>query len=138
MKLTIKENPDAIRRYAHIRPASPMAARVCSTQCPGTNHTCTLQRGHSGVHVAHGRFRKVVAVWDRHARIQEPKQITRAGKKAAIVRKGKKDGRAARIRGWVGRFVPSSHSIEAVFLLVLLLGMVGFAIDLAIRIFGAF
>lgn len=138
MKLTLKENPDAIRRYAHVKPAPVMGARVCSVQCPGTNHACTLAVGHSGVHVAHGRFRKVVAVWDRHAQVQEPKQITKKGQEAAAVRKAKKESLPARIRGIWGRLVPSSHLIEAVVLVVFFLGMVAWAIDLAIRIFGAF
>ena len=138
MKLTRKENPDAIRRYAHVKPAPVMGARVCSAQCPGTHHTCTLARGHTGVHVAHGRFRKVVAVWDRHAQVREPKRITKAGQEEVALRKAKKESLPSRIKRIWGRLVPSSHIIEAVVLVVFFLGMVAWAIDLAIRIFGAF
>lgn len=138
MKFTLKDNPAALKRYAHIKPAPVMGARVCSAQCPGTHHTCTLARGHSGVHVAHGRFRKVVAVWDRHAQVQEPKRITKAGQEAAAVRKAKKDSLPTRIRDIWGRLVPSSHLIEAVVLVVFFLGMMWWAVDLAIRIFRAF
>ena len=138
MKLTLKENPDAIGRYAHIKPAPLLGAQACSAACPGTNHTCTLAKGHTGVHVAHGRFRKVVAVWDRHAQVQEPKRLTKAGQEAAAIRKAKKESLPNRIKGIWGRLVPSSHVIEATVLVVFFLGMVWWAIDLAIKIFGAF
>jgi selenophosphate synthetase-related protein len=80
----------------------------------------------------------VVAVWDRHAQIQEPKRITKAGQEAAAVKKARKESLLARIKGIWGRLVPSSHLIEAAVLVVFFLGMVWWAIDLAIRIFGAF
>ncbi len=138
MKLILKENPDAIRRYAHIKPAPLLGARACGSPCPGTRYTCTLAKGHSGVHVAHGRFRKVVAVWDRHAQIQEPKRITKAGQEAAALKKAKKESLPARIKGIWGRLVPSSHLIEAVVLVVFFLGMVAWAVDIAIQIFRGF
>lgn len=138
MKLTLKENPDAIRRYSHIKPSPLLGAQACGAGCPGTKHSCTLAKGHSGLHVAHGRFRRVVAVWDRHAQIQEPKRITKAGQEAAAIRKAKKESLPTRIRKIWGRLVPSSHLIEAAVLTVFFLGMVWWAVDLAIKIFQAF
>lgn len=64
MRLTIEENRDAIRRYDHVRPARGRSVRRCAIRCPGTQRTCTLERGHHGPHVAHGALRRVVAVWD--------------------------------------------------------------------------
>jgi hypothetical protein len=64
MKLTIKDNPEAIKRYGHIKPAPLWGSVRCAAKYPGSVRACTLERGHTGVHVAHGRFRRVVAVWD--------------------------------------------------------------------------
>ena len=64
MKLTIEDNRVAIKRYGHIKAARGFRARLCANRCPGTTRTCSRVRGHSGPHVAHGLFQKVVAVWD--------------------------------------------------------------------------
>lgn len=63
MRLTAREHPEAVRRYAHVRPAPPWRTR-CPRICPGTSHACTLAKGHRGPHVSHAGRRRVVAVWD--------------------------------------------------------------------------
>ncbi len=63
MRLTAREHPAAVKRYAHVSPAPPWTRR-CGRTCPGTSHGCTLGRGHRGPHVAHGSRRRVLAVWD--------------------------------------------------------------------------
>ena len=72
MRLTIEENPEAIKRFGHIKPGPKRGAPLCAAQCPGTIRTCSLVRGHAGVHVSHGRFGKVQAVWDKKTKAQLP------------------------------------------------------------------
>ena len=67
MRLTREEHPEAIKRYGHIKRARGWRVRPCAAKCPGTTRTCTRGEGHRGPHVAHGAFRKVVAVWDSDA-----------------------------------------------------------------------
>ena len=63
MRITAEEHPEAIKRYRHLRPARGRRRR-CSARGPGISRACTRERGHRGPHAAHGRFRRVVAVWD--------------------------------------------------------------------------
>lgn len=64
MRLTVEENPETIKRYGHLRPASRWGSVRCGVRCPGTSRSCTLEKGHRGPHAAHGMFKRVVAVWD--------------------------------------------------------------------------
>jgi len=64
VRLTIEEHGEAIKRYAHVKPAGGSRSRRCSVMCPGTKRSCTVSKGHRGPHVAHNRIRRVVAVWD--------------------------------------------------------------------------
>jgi hypothetical protein len=64
MKLLRKENPEEIKQFEHIKPAPVWGPVRCFAPLAGTPRTCTLADGHSGPHVAHGMFKKVVAVWD--------------------------------------------------------------------------
>jgi hypothetical protein len=138
MKLTIKENPEGIKRYAHVKPAPLLGGSACSARCPGTSYACTLERGHTGVHVAHGRFRRVVAVWDREARGPEPGRKGKGSARAMARRDAGRRRLPAALKGLWKRIVPRPHAVEAFLLILMVLGMLGFAIDLAIRIFGAF
>jgi len=122
MKLTISENRDAIRRYAHVRPVSRFAGDPCGVRCPGTWHRCSLKKGHTGIHVAHGLLRRVVAVWDEDARATAV--VTRRGPPGALER-------------WAAlgqRLIPGPEKIEAAFLLAFGLGMTYFCIEWVIRI----
>ena len=139
MKLTIEENRERIKRYSHIKPASRWGSVLCSAYCPGTSRSCTLKRGHAGPHVAHGAFRRVVAVWDKGIRPNPLRGVAKRG--GAPQRKGTGAGTGG--RGFITaldalrrRFLQREHSIEEVVFLVLAVGMAGFAIDWALRIMG--
>jgi hypothetical protein len=66
MILTHEENPEEIKKYAHIQRGS-MFEPHCFAKCPGRSlATCSRVRGHSGPHVVHGGFFNpyVSVVWD--------------------------------------------------------------------------
>ncbi len=67
MKILREQDPDAIKNYEHIKPAPTFGKIRCFARCPGTARTCTLAKGHTGRHVAHGFRKKVMAVWDELA-----------------------------------------------------------------------
>ena len=136
MKLTVEENREAIRRYGHIKPAPILGAVRCSARCQGTRRTCTLERSHRGPHVAHGMFRRVVAVWDAGIKVQKSeRKAKRAGR--AIARTGFRDGGLISALGALGRrVVRRAPSLEEGLLLIFFRAMVGFAIDWALRIIG--
>ena len=133
MKLTHDKNRERIKRYSHVKPA-PRGSVRCFAQCPGTLHTCTLKKGHSGPHVSHGRFKRVVAVWE--GRVNVPKSPKRA--RTAVAPTTRKDlqsrGLVPALKAFWGRVSRRTPSLEEVFLLVLALSMAGFAIDWALRI----
>ena len=137
MKLTVKEDRETIKRYGHIKPAPIWGSVRCSAKCPGTLHACTRKKGHTVPHVAHGTFKRVVAVWwDKgiKARTSEEKAKRAVG---AIARNGSRDGGlVAALKAFRGRVIPREHHLEEVFLIILALSMVGFAIDWALRILG--
>jgi len=62
MRLTVEDNPEAIKRYAHLPPAG-WKARTCAVRCAGSPRTCTREAGHRGPHACHARFVGVQAVW---------------------------------------------------------------------------
>jgi len=64
MKILRETDPEAIKNYEHIKPAPTFGPIRCFAKCSGTNRTCTLSKGHTGSHVAHGFRKKVMAVWD--------------------------------------------------------------------------
>jgi hypothetical protein len=72
MRFTREENPEQVEQYSHIKPAPIFGPLRCFARCPGTHRTCTLSKGHTGLHVAHALFKKVAAVWDE----QETGQVT--------------------------------------------------------------
>lgn len=136
MKITVEESPEAIKRYSHIRP-SPKGSMRCSALCPGTRRTCTLERGHRGLHVAHGRFKKVVAVWEGPGRALEPRTRAKRATRASPRRDLRDVGLVATVRAFWSRLVRRPQfSMEEVLLLVFALAMAGFVIDWALRILG--
>jgi hypothetical protein len=137
MKLTIEENREAMRRYAHIKRAPRWGSIQCSARCPGTVRTCTLKRGHAGLHVTHGMFGSVLAVWDKGTAVAVSRERLRSSTRTVPRRgRGRGDPAQAPKKPW-DRLIPSPHTIEAAFLLILVLAMIGFAIDWALRILGA-
>jgi hypothetical protein len=114
MKLTVRENREAIRRYGHIKPAPRLGAARCSASCPGTKRTCTLER--SGI------------------RVQEPegkaKRAASAIQRGGSWDKGPIANLAAFGRGILRRVPPMEETLFIVFFVA----MVGFFIDWALRI----
>ena len=133
MKLTVEENREAIRRYRHVKPAPIWGAVRCSARCPGTRRSCTLERGHRGPHVAHGRFKKVVAVWDAGIKVRKSEEKAKRAVRATA-RDGWDGGLVAALVAFGGHVVRRAPTMEQVLLLILFLAMVGFAIDVALRI----
>ena len=137
MKLTIEDNPEAIKRYRHIKPAPHGGASVCSARCPGSARTCTLKRGHSGPHVTHGTFRKILAVWDKGLDDRKSDETARQARSSLARRNPREEGFLSSIKSTVQLFIPRFHSVEDVALLILALGFIWFAIEWALRIMGA-
>jgi hypothetical protein len=125
VKLTIERDPEAIKRYGYLKPARAWGGQRCSARCPGTARTCTLEKGHRGPHVAHGMFKKVVAVWDPdtevHASVGRLRTTleTTAG---SGIRHGDEVGALEMLRGRLGRLTDSLGEIA---LAVFFLAMVG-------------
>jgi hypothetical protein len=143
MKLTIEKNPETVKRYQHVRPAPRWGSIVCSVQCPGTVRICTREQGHRGPHVAHAKFGKVVAVWDRNAQVEipghkpkDPRQTAVPVRRASASLKGGDGGLGVVFKSIWGRVTGGNFTLEDGFLLLLALAMVGFAIDWALRIIG--
>lgn len=132
MRFVTDQHPDAVKRYAHIKPARGSRAR-CGVRCPGTRHRCTRAKDHRAPHVAHGLFRKVVAVWDTGVAAQP---LGRGGGEATAPsrprRTGKPIGLPKREMGlWAAlreRITRTVGSVEQVAFLVFFLAFVGFAL----------
>ena len=77
MRLTVEHNREAIKRYRDVKLAPTWGTVRCRAKCPGTQRSCTLEVDHRGPHVAHGRFRKVVAVWDAGIKAQSRRRKRR-------------------------------------------------------------
>ena len=135
MKLTIEDNRETIKRYAHIKPAPLWGSVLCSVRCPGTPRICSLKRGHAGPHVSHGWFRRVVAVWDERSRIvpvgEAPKRAVRPA--APVV--PRRRGFLATLRALRSLIKRREHVLEEVVFIVFALAMVGFAIHWIMIIF---
>ena len=128
MRRTAKENPETIKRYGHIKPARGWKTVVCSTKCPGTPHACTLPRSHRGPHVAHGTFKRVVAVWHDETAVQAFQGAVRQASRARA-RGGFQNAAPVRFLKSVGHVVRTISSIEDIAMVILLLGAVGFAVQ---------
>ena len=146
MKLTIEENRETIKRYGHIKPAPMWGSVRCSAKCPGAARNCTLEEGHRGPHVAHGMFKKVVAVWDAGINPQKPESRAikaRTPETKAIKEKGatapkrfREKGLLATLKGLGRSALERAPTMEEALFIVLGLGMVWFAIETSLRILG--
>lgn len=122
MKLTIEDHRETIKGYGHVKPAPMWGAVRCATRCPGAvSRICTLAVDHSGPHVAHGRFKKVVAVWDGGA---------------VVPSRSRDEGPVSVFEALRGRLLGIMPSMEEGLLLILFLGMVGFVVDWTLRLLG--
>jgi len=140
LRLTVEENRETIKRYAHVKPVPFWGTRRCSAQCPGSSRTCTLEKGHRGPHIAHGLFRRVLAVWE----LRDDPRVSRAiasrmKKKPArpaprpVLPDG---GPVALLKAFWDRIRVYIPPIEEILLIALGLMMFWFAIDTALRILG--
>lgn len=135
MRITLEEDPEAIKRYDHVKPARGWGVRLCSAVCSGTPHRCTLAKSHRGPHVAHGRFGKVVAVWHAGVEVQGSRANTRRALEGLAGGSLRGEGRGGFLGALWDRVVRAS-SVEEIALFVLFLAMVGFAIDWLLMILG--
>jgi len=118
VRITVEQDRETIKRYGHIRPAPVWGGGRCGARCPGTSRACTLERSHRGLHVAHGMFAEVVAVWDTDT------EARRWGQDPP-----------SRFRPFRSRMDGASASLGDVALLIMLLGFLAFAVDWFLRIF---
>jgi hypothetical protein len=129
MKLTIEHDRETIKRYGHIRPVRGWGARRCDARCPGTSRTCTLETGHRGPHVAHGLFKRVVAVWDTPGTevvaSSDRLRTTLVPRTQSPLRGGNPQGIMKAL--W-HRVVRAADSLEEISWVVLFIAIVGWAI----------
>ena len=132
MRLTIEDDPQAIRRYAHVRPTG--RGPRCGVRLSGTDRVCSLEPSHRGPHVAHGRFRRVVAVWQAvtpaRPSSEARSRVVEARVQAGLPRRGS-PSLPARLAAPIRRL-----SVEDVVLFILFAAFLGFAVDWFLRILG--
>ncbi len=138
MRLTARDNPETIKRYAHVRPARIWEGRKCGVKCPGIVRTCTRKRGHRGPHVAHGFLGKVEAAWDSGpaaspARAGGVGSLTAGDRARHRLRKRKPLGMLETLAVRVRSVVSSPEDVAFIALFII---MVWFAVDTALRILG--
>lgn len=138
MKLTIKDSPERLKRFSHIKPASKRGSVLCSVTCPGTLHTCTRERGHPGPHVAHARFNRVVAAWE--SGVDLTKFEGRARRPVAPPARTPDQGGQGKavwkaFRKWAVR---RWENLDELLLFILAMSMAGFAIDWFFRAVGLY
>lgn len=136
MRLTLEEDREAIKRYAHIRPAPVWTRTLCGAKCPGTARNCTLAPGHRGPHVAHGALRRVLAVWNERSDV-----VTVAKRpNTAMGPRAHREVWTGSLVGFLGatveRLFRALSSVEEAAMLILLLGFLWFAADWFLRILG--
>jgi hypothetical protein len=128
VKLTLRENPETIKRYGHIKPARGFRTSVCGTKCRGTVHRCTLESGHRGYHVAHGFLSKVVAVWESDSGAQPSAEAVSRALESQERRGLRKRKQVGTLEALWGRVVNTISDVEQLALFVMLIAFVGFAI----------
>jgi hypothetical protein len=137
MRLTVEEHREAIRRYGHIRPAR-RGKRRCAARLMGTRRSCTLEKEHSGAHVAHGAFGRVLAVWDGGSVPPTTEVRVRGSRASALSRQDLgKGGLIQALKDLGGRVVRHpGHFLEEAAFLIFFLAMVVFVIDWTLRMLG--
>lgn len=68
MRISVEDKPEKLELYKHVKPVSTFGPLRCFTRFPGKRYSCTLAQYHEGPHVAHGFFKRVIAVWDEEER----------------------------------------------------------------------
>ena len=136
MRLTLEQDRETIKRYSHIKPARGWRTKLCSTMCRGTAHTCTLAKDHRGPHVAHGLFKKVIAVWDSGTEDRasgEVVSLASGGRGRSGLLTSRKVGILQSLRDRVASTV---SSVDELVFLLLFLAFVAFAIQWLLLILG--
>ena len=132
--MTAEEQPQAIKRYAHVPRAGGWNPTPCGSRLEGTARLCTRERGHSGPHVAHGAFRRILAVWDaaggsaasRRLRGAHPEHpAPKRPRRRPVGLPSRAGDSASALRTWLSRTLASAEEIA---FLVFFLAFVGFAI----------
>jgi hypothetical protein len=137
VRLTAEGDAATIKRYEHVKPARFWWSRRCRVRLAGTSRSCTRESAHKGPHVAHGAFGRPLAVWDEGDAIPRREREV-AAKPARMRRVSQREGPLEVLRAFAGRVARRPHHfMEQAFLLVLVVAMVGFVIDWALRIIGA-
>jgi len=136
MKFTIEENREELNRYRHIRPATLLGSVPCSARCPGTLRTCTQKKGHTGPHVAHGMFRRVVAVWYQGIEAQQSKEKVKRAV-GGIARNVSRDrGLVVALKAFWSQVIRRPRDMDEVLLFIFGISMAGFAIHWILLAFG--
>lgn len=136
MRFTREQHPDAIARYAHVRPARGRRTKRCGAGFPGGTRACTLELGHNGPHVAHGLWRRVMAVWDGGGVSVGPtrsRSVAAASSRARFSSIG-----PLAVLDWLWRRLTlrTEHFLEELGFLLFFVGMLVFVIDWALRMLG--
>ena len=126
MRLTVKDDRETIKRFSHVRPARGWRTALCAAKCTGVVRSCTLAKDHRGPHVAHGLFKKVVAVW-----YSEPAVPTSVEAPGRIARARAQSGLRARTSPGALKSLWSylASSGEEIALLLMFLLFAKFAVD---------
>ena len=138
MRLTAETNPEAIKRYRHIKPASFWRTERCASVWPA-RHICTREKGHRGPHAAHGFLRRVVAVWESGGIVPRAQErVARAPTRTSFsdrpvgLRTMSPRGVLESLQGFVRRATSSSDEIAFVFLFAV---FVWFALEILLLLY---
>lgn len=134
MRLTAKDDPETIRRFAHIKPARGRRVVLCEAICPGTTRKCTLAAGHHGPHVAHGLLRKVHAVWDSGTELRASTAPLQRSLEARGPRLRDQGDPSTLLAALWARTVRALSNVEEVVFIILFIAFVFFGIDWFLRI----
>lgn len=138
MRLTREEHRDQLERFAHLRPVGRVGGKRCGASLPGSTRRCSRMREHRGPHAAHGPWGRLTAVWDDGGVETRPSREARStpvrARRSRVPREGRPSGLLE--VSWE-RAVRVLSSPEELALLILFLGLVAFAVDVALRILAA-
>lgn len=140
MRLTAEKHPETIKRYAHLKAVRGWRTDPCAARDPGGARLCTREEGHRGPHAAHGRFGKVIAVWDGGRAPGRAAATVEHGRGRGAHPKGspvglRKDPRERTLRRLLAQSLRGT-SVEDVAMIILFVAFVWFAIDWMMMIMG--
>lgn len=136
VRLTVKDDPESIKRYAHVKPARGWGVKACGARCPGTLHTCTLAGRHRGPHVSHGLFQRTLAVWDDGTEARIGRETLQRSAEARAGSGLRTRAALGTVEAWMARAARLFASVEEVAMIVMFLAFVGFAVHWVLLILG--